>query len=387
MSMRTVQRMMLQRVVVLALSGLLVTPTTFAAEDDAARLEALKADIARLQEWLNQASSEHDKLASSLQTTDKDINDLSRKIEETQRLLQEEQASLKKSYHDQSRLRELEAGHRARLQAQIRAAHRLGGDSPIKLLLNQDDPQLAQSMLTRFGYFNRARIEQISLAVTELQRLARISDEIAAQEQQLRNTENALILQNQQLAQSRQTQKQLLASLEARVMSEKDRLRSKEADRKRLESLLQEVRTLVEKSARKNDARPFKSLKGQLPRPAQGKLLAGFGSANHEGTGNWEGWLISAAEGSDIRAVQHGRVVYSDWLRGYGLLMIIDHGDGYLTLYAHNQTLLYDVGAWVNQGDLIGTVGRSGGQRDATLYFEIRYRGKPLNPVSWIRRK
>lgn len=356
------------------------------AADDAARLQQLREDIAKLQQWLNQASDEHSKLTQSMQQTDKEIGELSRKIEETERLLREEQARLKKSYQDQARLSELEAAQRIRLRQQIQAAHRLGGDGPIKMLLNQNDPDQAQRMLTWFGYFNRARVDEIQTAVAELQRLTHIAEVIAAEEQQLRQTRGLLSDQNRQLDASKKQQQQLLASLDRQMKSESERLRSKEADRKRLESLLQEVQTLVEKSAKRTNALPFKSLKGKLPKPVRGKLVRSFGRPNPEGTGTLDGWLISAPEGTDIQAVHHGRVVYSDWLRGYGLLMILDHGDGYLTLYAYNQSLLYDVGDWVSQGDRIGTVGRSGGQREAELYFEIRQKGKPVNPSSWLSR-
>lgn len=369
--------------------ALLVGQPASAADNsaDEARLEELKVEIAKLQQWLNQASDEHSKLSSSMQKTDKDIDELSRKIEETRRLLQEEQAQVKKLYQEQAQLNELQAAHRARLQAQVQAAYRLGSNSPVKLLLNQDDPEQARRMLTWFGYFNNARIQQIDVAISELQRLEHIREDIAAEEARLHQSEAELLQQTDSLATSKQEQQRQLASLQQQMQSEQQRLRSKEADRKRLESLLQEVQTLVEKSPRKTDARPFASLKGQLPKPVEGKLLASFGSPHSEGPGSWQGWLISAPEGNKIKAVHHGRVVYADWLRGYGLLMILDHGDGFLTLYAHTQTLQYGVGSWVNQGDVIGTVGMSGGQSQAGLYFEIRKRGQPQNPAGWLSRK
>ena len=372
------------------LAGLLLIVQPASAADnsaDAARLEELKTEIAKLQQWLNQASDEHSKISSTLQKTDKDINELSRKIEETRRLLQEEQARLKKLFQDQAQLSELQAVHRARLQAQVQAAYRLGSNSPVKLLLNQDDPEQARRMLTWFSYVNHARMEQIELAMSELQRLDHIKEEIAAQESRLHDTEANLLQQTDQLSEQKQQQQGLLISLQQQMKDEQQRLRSKQADRARLESLLQEVQTLVEKSPRKNDARPFASLKGLLPQPVGGKLLAAYGSPHDEGPGHWQGWLIGAPDGSKIKAVHHGRVVYADWLRGYGLLMILDHGNGFLTLYAHTETLQYDVGAWVNQGDVIGTVGRSGGQSRTGLYFEIRRSGQAQNPAAWISRK
>ncbi|MDO6681890.1 peptidoglycan DD-metalloendopeptidase family protein [Oceanobacter sp. 5_MG-2023] len=364
----------------------LATTLPVVAEEagDAAKLQALKQDIAKLQQWLNEASAEHSKLSESLRNTDQDIGAITRKIEETRRLLKEEQDRLKKLRQDQAQLNELRSWHTLRLKEQLQAAYRLGGDSPIKMLLNQDDSQQAQRMLSYFGYFNRARMEEINHTLSELTRLEHIADEIIAQEQQLQRTQQSLDQKNRQLTQQKKKQNRLLAQLSQQMTSEKSTLARKQADRKRLESLFDEVQTLVEKSPRKQDVRPFKALKRSLPRPLAGRIIAAYGNPNTGGVGRWEGWLIAAPEGTNIQAVHHGRVVYSDWLRGFGLLMILDHGDGYMTLYAHNQTLMYDVGAWVNQGDVIGAVGRSGGLQEPRLYFEIRHRGKPLDPAAWL---
>ncbi|MDP2505252.1 murein hydrolase activator EnvC [Oceanobacter sp. 3_MG-2023] len=364
----------------------LATTLPVVAEEagDAAKLQALKQDIAKLQQWLNEASAEHSKLSESLRNTDQDIGAITRKIEETRRLLKEEQDRLKKLRQDQAQLNELRSRHTLRLKEQLQAAYRLGGDSPIKMLLNQDDSQQAQRMLSYFGYFNRARMEEINHTLSELTRLEHIADEIIAQEQQLQRTQQSLDQKNRQLTQQKKKQNRLLAQLSQQMTSEKSTLARKQADRKRLESLFDEVQTLVEKSPRKQDVRPFKALKRSLPRPLAGRIIAAYGNPNTGGVGRWEGWLIAAPEGTNIQAVHHGRVVYSDWLRGFGLLMILDHGNGYMTLYAHNQTLMYDVGAWVNQGDVIGAVGRSGGLQEPRLYFEIRHRGKPLDPAAWL---
>ncbi|MDP2607923.1 MULTISPECIES: murein hydrolase activator EnvC [unclassified Oceanobacter] len=364
----------------------LATTLPVVAEEagDAAKLQALKQDIAKLQQWLNEASAEHSKLSESLRNTDQDIGTITRKIEETRRLLKEEQDRLKKLRQDQAQLNELRSWHTLRLKEQLQAAYRLGGDSPIKMLLNQDDSQQAQRMLSYFGYFNRARMEEINHTLSELTRLEHIADEIITQEQQLQRTQQSLDQKNRQLTQQKKKQNRLLAQLSQQMTSEKSTLARKQADRKRLESLFDEVQTLVEKSPRKQDVRPFKALKRSLPRPLAGRIIAAYGNPNTGGVGRWEGWLIAAPEGTNIQAVHHGRVVYSDWLRGFGLLMILDHGDGYMTLYAHNQTLMYDVGAWVNQGDVIGAVGRSGGLQEPRLYFEIRHRGKPLDPAAWL---
>ena len=144
---------------------------------------------------------------------------------------------------------------------------------------------------------------------------------------------------------------------------------------------------MLDNSVRKQDARPIRSLKGKLPRPTKGRIVKAFGNHNALARNKWQGWLMKGYEGSAITAIHHGRIVFSDWLRGFGLLLIVDHGDGYLSLYARNQSLLKSVGDWVYQGENIATLGASGGFKEPRLYFEIRHKGIPLDPAAWLRRK
>lgn len=368
---------------VLCAALLLAAP---AHANDEARLEALKAEIRKLETWLRDAQKESGQLTESLRQSDLDIARLSRKIEETRQQLAEENDRLKKLRQEQGQLRELQARHRQHLSEQLRAVQRLGNDGPVKLLLNQDDPQQAQRMLRYFTYFNDARIARIRHILSELTRLDNLATLIQTTEQQLRQTEQQLLQSNRTLQQRKQEQQQLLTRLQREVSSEQQRLKQKEADRKRLESLLNEVQTLLDNSPRRTDARPISALRGKLPRPLSNRVLQGFGSPLSDGPGRREGWLLDAREGDSVRAIHHGRVVFADWLRGYGLIIIVDHGEGYLSLYAHNQSLLRDVGNWVNQGDVIASAGRSGGSEQASLYFEIRYRGRPQDPAVWLKR-
>ena len=152
-----------------------------------------------------------------------------------------------------------------------------------------------------------------------------------------------------------------------------------------MESLLQAIEEAVVNLQVPENYQAFKSAKGKMPWPVSGKPSNRFGKSRNEGKMRWQGITIPAKEGTTVKAIHHGRVVYSDWLRGSGLLLIIDHGDGYMSLYAHNQSLLREVGEWVSAGTPISTVGDSGGLDRAALYFEIRHQGKPTNPASWCR--
>lgn len=364
--------------------ALLFHPAAFA--DDEQQLNNLKQEIKKLEQWLNQAKDEYSQLDQALRKSDLEIAELLKKIETTRSELKEEQARLKKLRREQSQLRQLREQHRSHLAEQLRAAQQLGDQGPLKLLLNQDDPQQAQRMMRYFSYFNQARIEHIETLIAELQRLETIAEQIEAQERQLQQTEGRLLQQNRKLSARKAEQKKLLASLSRQLSGREQQLKRKQADRKRLERLLGEVQNLISNSVRKNDERPFRSMKGKLPRPTTGRIAKAFGNRRDQ-QARWDGWLINTREGQKVSAVHHGRVVFADWLRGFGLLTIIDHGQGYLSLYAHNQTLFYEVGAWVNQGDTLSLAGINTDTGKSNLYFEIRHNGRPKDPASWLRRR
>ena len=357
------------------------------AEDDEQRLKEVQAEIKKLQAWLSDAREEYGDLQKKLQESDKEIAALVKQIDETRARLREEQTRLKKLRTEQAQVRQLRNRHQKLLTDQVRIARQMGDEAALRFWLTQDDPAKNQRMIRYFGYFNRSRLEHLHETILELARLDQLEMLIAAQEKKLRDTDERLSIESKKLEKSRAYNQTLLSKLSKEMNSESDRLKKREADRKRLEALLAEVETLVSNSPRHNDELPFKRMKGKLPRPAAGPVLAAFGNRNASNMSRWEGWKIGANEGADIRAVHHGRVVFSDWLRGFGLLLILDHGDGYMSLYAHNQTLLRDVGNWVNGGDIIASAGKSGGLDSAALYFEIRHNGRPQDPAAWLSRR
>ena len=354
--------------------------------DEQADLAKLQQEINKLQAWLKETESEHDKLSTALQESDKKIGGIAKKIDETRTLLNEERSRLKKLQAEQSQLRVLKAEQKQQLAKQLSGAQKLGNQGSIKVLLNQDDPQQISRMLKYYEYFNHARMESIQTLIVNLKRLDNIENEILSQQNKLIKTENSLLKKNKEFNNEKKQHKNLLASLDARRREKSNDLSQKQKDQKRLQKLINEVATLLDNSVRKQDARPIRSLKGKLPRPTKGSIVKAFGNSNSEARNKWQGWLMKGYEGSAITAVHHGRIVFSDWLRGFGLLLIIDHGDGYLSLYARNQSLLKSVGDWVYQGENIATLGSSGGFKEPRLYFEIRHKGKPQDPAAWLKR-
>jgi len=355
--------------------------------DEEADLAKLQQEINKLQQWLKDTESEHDKLNEKLRLSDEKIGALAKKIDDTRSQLNEERSRLKKLQAEQSQLRFLKSEQKQQLAKQLTGAQKIGNQGSIKVLLNQDDPQQISRMLKYYEYFNQARMESIQTLITNLKRLNNIESEILAQQNKLIKTENSLLKKNKQLNSEKKQHKKLLASLEKRRQQKSSDLSQKQKDQKRLQQLITEVATLLVNSTRKQDARPIRSLKGKLPRPTKGRIVKAFGNYNAQARSKWQGWLIKGYEGSAITAVHHGRIVFSDWLRGFGLLLIVDHGDGYLSLYARNQSLLKSVGDWVYQGENIATLGSSGGFKEPRLYFEIRHKGKPQDPAAWLSRK
>jgi septal ring factor EnvC (AmiA/AmiB activator) len=361
-----------------------LTQVSFA--DEQADLAQLQQEINKLQVWLKETESEHDQLNEALQESDKKIGSIAQKIDETRTLLKQERLRLKKLQAEQSQLRILKSKQKQQLAKQLGGAQKLGSQGSIKVLLNQDDPQQISRMLKYFEYFNKARMESIQTLIVNLKRLNNIENEILSQQNKLIKTEQSLLKKNKQFNNEKQQHKKLLALLESRRKEKSNDLSQKQQDQKRLQQLINEVATLLDNSVRKQDARPIRSLKGKLPRPTKGRIVKAFGNNNLQTRSKWQGWLVKGYEGSAIIAIHHGRIVFSDWLRGFGLLLIIDHGDGYLSLYARNQTLSKSVGDWVYQGENIATLGSSGGFKEPRLYFEIRHKGRPQDPAAWLKR-
>lgn len=373
--------------IVFYLSLIISQLTTVSWADEQDDLAKLQQEINKLQRWLKETESEHDKLNEQLRQSDEKIGAIAKKIDATRTQLNEERTRLKKLQAEQSQLRFLKAEQKQQLAKQLSGAQKLGNQGSIKVLLNQDDPQQISRMLKYYEYFNQARMESIQTLIVNLKRLNNIENEILTQQNKLISTEKNLLKKNKQLNTEKKQHKKLLASLEARRKDKSNQLDQKQKDRKRLQQLINEVATLLDNSVRKQDARPIKALKGKLPRPAKGRIVKAYGNYNAQARSKWQGWLMKGYEGSAIKAVHHGRVVFSDWLRGFGLLLIIDHGDDYLTLYARNQSLLKSVGDWVYQGENVATLGASGGFKEPRLYFELRHKGIPQDPAAWLGRQ
>lgn len=350
-------------------------------------LEQLRSNIRDLQARLDAIRSEHAAMREELRDTERRISGL---VKSLKRLASETRAhrrELARLRREQAAEQDRLAEHREVLGAQIRAAYAIGRQEFLKMLLNQEDAAAVGRVLRYYDYFHEARSEQIEKARTTLDRLALVHRRIEAESAALEQKQAAHTREKAALEESYKDRTRVVARLNRDLEQKGEELARMMENERRLEDLLQALHDLlIDVPASPQGHRPFAEQRGKLPWPARGRIETRFGEARGVGRLVWNGVRIRAAEGEDVQAVSHGRVAFADWLRGYGLLIILDHGDGYMSLYGHNQTLHKETGDWVEAGELIAGVGRSGGQSESALYFEIRHNGRPSDPVRWCRR-
>lgn len=365
----------------------MITNTSLANDSQKQKqLEELKRTITELKKELNTTKSNRDDVSKSLENTEKNINDLSKKAKSIEQKLKDRRKKLDSLRDEKSQLNRDRRQQESIVGNYINAAYRLGDRGNLRLLLNQEDPTKVSRNLKYYDYLMTARAEKITRYMKTIERINKIEPEIAQQTQFIESDLALLEKQKQALEIAQRQRKQMLAKLNSRISNQGQQLNNLTEDRRQLEKLLSKVIENIADIKQRNGSEVFSSLKGKLPWPTKGKVLRRFGSNRIANKMRWEGLLISSQEGDPVQAVHYGRVVFSDYLRGHGLLIIVDHGAGFMSLYAHNRALFKELGEWVEGGEVIASVGNSGGQKDTALYFELRYKGKPTNPQRWLRR-
>ncbi len=267
----------------------------------------------------------------------------------------------------------------------VRTAYIMGRADRLRLLLNQEDPTQASRIMSYFAYFNRERIRRILAVQSLAQRLANLARDAEQEAERLAELARNQEATRLRLESARQERAQVLKQLEALITSRSENLQTMQKDAESLRLLVEHLRQRAQIRLELNINRePFPARKGKLVWPIlEGRILAGFGTSKDDSELRWDGVLLAAKDGEEVRAVNDGRVVYADWLRGFGLLLVLDHGDGFMTFYGHNEALIVELGEWVATGEPIALSGSSGGRREPVLYFAIRYNGRPQDPVEW----
>jgi septal ring factor EnvC (AmiA/AmiB activator) len=360
----------------------------------------LRADTSGNEKALSQVRSRIDKLRKEIEKTQTlhdsvrtELRDIERAIGKSLRALKQLNQKLARQQHKLSALQrqrntlkaDLATQHHL-LARQVQAAFMIGRQEYMKLILNQEDPAAVGRTMVYYDYFNRARLRRIEATRATLAKLQGVEKEISRQTRSLNAIKQQQLTKKRELQASSHERAMVVARLHQELVSKEQELSRLVEDERRLQDLVSRLdRAIPDILTAPGSHKPFSKLRGQLAWPTKGRLLSHFGTRRQGGRLKWNGVLIRAKEGGDVRAVSHGRVAYADWLRGYGLLLIIDHGDGYMSLYGHNQALYKETGEWVEAGEVIASVGKSGGQARAGLYFEIRHNGKPTDPAKWCR--
>lgn len=365
-------------------SGHARSPTD--ARQARAQLEALRDQIARITRQVSRGQAERDRLTRQLRTTEKSVSEAQAALDDLrqQRALG---AAHRAQLEAQKHQREADlAQNRTALAGQLRAAYLIGREEPLKLLLNQGDPARAGRMFAYYSYFGRARALKIQAIEADLERIGQLDAQLQSQDSKLASLQQAQETQVSTLEQARSHRLKVLASISAETQTRAERLARLRRQRSGLESLLAQLRRATASlSPQDLGNSPFAHLRGRLPRPVVGRIIESFGEVRAGGL-KWQGDLFATQRDAPVRAVSQGRVIYADWLAGLGLLIIIDHGNGYMSLYGHNDRLYESVGQHVAAGQTIAEAGDSGGSARPELYFEIRKEGKPLDPRAWLAR-
>jgi murein hydrolase activator len=347
------------------------------------KLQALESEIGKFKEVLEKTHGEKSSLEDNLEYNEKNISDLLKKIQKIESDLTKGEDRIGRLSDEQKELHLAKSEQQQYIANQIQAAYKIGNQQYLKVLLNQEDPNQISRMLTYYDYFNRARADQVHAYSRTIKQLQNVANLIDLENKTLTDNRARLEVERADLIMAQREKRVVLVALKKEISNTGMEIDKLVTDRQQLEQLIQRIHTGVSNLPAPEDVVPFKSLKGQLLLPVAGRISHGYGNRRNAGKLRWSGVLINAAEGEPVYAVHYGRVVFSDWLRGFGLLLIINHGEGYMSLYGHNQVLYRETGDWVTAGETIAAVGDSGGQNNPGLYFEIRVAGKTADPQLW----
>ncbi len=349
-------------------------------------LEEVRERISELKRSMDQSATSRDRLTGELQTAEVEISEKRIRLKELERE-RDYSINQKRKLDGQIEQREAELlSEASELASQVRAAYMNGSQERIKLLLNQRDPATLGRLITYYRYLNDYRAGNIETVSAFLRELAELRGKVAAEEARLANLAKQRYDELTKLNTAQEKRRQLLVSLRGRMADEGREIEQLAAQEKDLSQLIAELSSILSDYPISSES-PFSEHKGRLTWPVAGSLVHDFGQPRVTDRLKWNGVVLAAPRGHEVRSVYHGRVVFSDWLAGLGLLVIVEHGEGYMTLYGYNETTLKNTGDWVAPGDVIATVGDSGGQSRTALYFEIRRGTRPLNPRKWVTRR
>lgn len=354
--------------------------------DKEQELNQLKSRIEKLRKTIEVKENSKSSHNRKLRQIEKQIGLLSNKIRQSGRQIKDQQKSLNTLKKNKGKIEKSINRHNQQLAKQLHTAYTLGQQEQIKLLFSQQNAAALQRNLIYYEYFSKYRLNLIDSAQQNFDLLIESEQKISAAKRQFEKVLATLKSQKSTLADDRSKRKKILSMLGRELKKQGKHLTQLEENAHNLKQLIDSLsEILIDIPIPQALHKKFSSLRGKLAWPVKGKVKKLFGRLKPPSNLRWQGVVIQAPSGNNVRAVSHGRIAFADWLRGMGNLIIIDHGNGYLSLYGHNQSLYKAAGEWVEAGDIIGSIGNSGGQRKPGLYFEIRKKGKPQNPSRWCK--
>jgi septal ring factor EnvC (AmiA/AmiB activator) len=376
-----------------ALAGSLSAPLATSAQgketpaQKEAELRKINSKIEKVRKSVNADIEKRDRLSVQLRDAELGVQDARKRLDAIRAERIASEGRLRELELERAKLEKDLAGERGALAGELRAAYVNGREEEIKLLLNQEDPATFGRMLQYYGYLGRARAERIGSIRDKLEHLALVREKIAAEHARLQELEAGQEREVAALRSAQDRRSKAVASIDSQIKSRGGELQRLESQARGLEKLIAELRKALQDVPVAKQA-PFEPLKGKLPWPVQqGRVLARFGQPRAGGSMRWQGMLIGTDRGARVRAPFAGRVAYADWLPGMGLMLVVDHGGGYMSLYGHNEELFRKVGDPVAAGDVIGSVGDTGGHNQPALYFEVRRGRQPVDPEIWLQRR
>ena len=372
-----------------ALAVCLLASAPAMAEDREAREKQLKTVLGKIEELKQAIDVKEDsksKYIKQLKSIERNIGGISQDIRAIGKKIKARKKEL-------AELRETRLQHQRQLSRendylaeQVYTAFTLGREEKVKLLFSQQEPQSLQRNLVYYQYFSNARVALINDVQANIDKIIETEKLIQQARQELEKDQQALNRQKQKLDKDRGKRKSIIASLDQQLKKQGGSLSRLEDEAVQLQNLIKSIQEIfVDAPETEISRRAFAELKGKLAWPVKGKLKRLFGRNKPLSNLRWQGVMIEAPGGTHVQAVSHGRIAFADWLRGLGNLIIIDHGNSYLSLYGHNESLFKSAGEWVDAGEVISSIGSSGGQKKPGLYFEIRKKGKPQNPTGWCK--
>ena len=393
--MHVVRRPLLRRIACTVLSTLVLAAVfeavaESAPADNAAakqqQLDTLKARLAKVEAGRDADLRRRGTLQTDLRQSERGIARLNRQVADLDRQMAPAQGRLNQLQRQQADRQAALNAQKTALAAEMQAAFMEGRDSQLRLMLDAEDPATVGRLLAYYDYLNHARATRIIAVRGELAELAALDAEVGKQLAGLKDLRDSRSQTLADLQQQNASRRQLIARIDSSIRSRNAEITRLKRDQQALQALVDDLRQALDDIPEGlEQTRRFAKLRGRLIWPVSGKLVSHYGEPRAGGHMHWEGDLIAAPAGTPVRAISYGRVVYADWMPHFGMLVILDHGDGYLSIYAHNQSIARQVGDWVQAGDTIAALGESGGQEQPALYFELRHGKDTLDPRRWCR--